>query len=156
MYITVYPLPSFISFSFTCNETSHGHLCILTMLLHRMLLLHMLFTQQAGPEALVTHGALERLDVNYHVAVQAAVGGKWGVANTALEGFHSCRWEMRDYILNSLGVFNEESSLNDFKTPKHKTGLPFCIFSHLPYFLSAKRPYLMFNFNYIFFNPVLI
>lgn len=76
MYINLNPLPSFISFSFTCNETSHRHLCILTMLLHGMLLLHMLFTQQAGPEALVTHGALERLDVNYHVAVQAAVGGK--------------------------------------------------------------------------------
>lgn len=41
-----------------------------------MLLLHVLFTQQAGPEALVTHGALERLDVDDHVAIQAAIGGE--------------------------------------------------------------------------------
>lgn len=45
-----------------------------TLVLHSMLLLHMLFTQQAGPEALVTHGAFERLDVDNHVAVQAAIG----------------------------------------------------------------------------------
>lgn len=45
-----------------------------TLVLHGMLLLHVLFIQQAGPEALVTHGAFERLDVDSHVAVQAAVG----------------------------------------------------------------------------------
>lgn len=41
-----------------------------------MLLLHMLFAQQAGPEALVTHGAFERFDVDDHVAVQAAISGE--------------------------------------------------------------------------------
>ncbi len=41
-----------------------------------MLLLHVLFTQQAGPEALVTHRAFKRLVVDNHMAVQAAVGSK--------------------------------------------------------------------------------
>lgn len=41
-----------------------------------MLLLHMLFTQQAGPEALITHRAFERFDVDDHVAVQASIGGE--------------------------------------------------------------------------------
>lgn len=36
----------------------------------------MLFTQQAGPEALITYGAFERFDVDNHVAVQAAIGGE--------------------------------------------------------------------------------
>ena len=55
----------------TCNES-----CFLTLILHSMLLLHVLFTQQAGPEGVVTHGTFERLDVDNHVAVQAAVGGE--------------------------------------------------------------------------------
>lgn len=55
-------------------NNSCSYLGIPTLVLHSMLLLHMLFTQQAGPEALVTHGAFERLDVDNHVAVQAAVG----------------------------------------------------------------------------------
>lgn len=58
------------------NETSECCLSVLTLILHSMLLLHMLLTQQAGPEAVVTHGAFERLDVDDHVAVQAAVGGE--------------------------------------------------------------------------------
>lgn len=66
------------------------------------------------------------------------------------------RWEMRDYILNSL---MKKVNLTTSKPQNIKLVcicLTFCIFSHLPYFLSAKSPYLMFNFNYIFFNPVLI
>jgi len=35
-----------------------------------------LLTQQAGPEAAVAHRAFEGLDVDDHVAVQAAVGGE--------------------------------------------------------------------------------
>lgn len=61
-----------------------------------MLLLHMPFAQQACPEALVTHGAFERLDVDNHVAVQAAIGGERGVADITLEGLHSCQREMRE------------------------------------------------------------
>lgn len=55
-----------------------------------MLLLHVLFTQQAAPEALVAHGALERLGVDNHVAVKAAVGGEGSGADVALEGLHPC------------------------------------------------------------------
>lgn len=62
-----------ITFFFLAMNRSR-YLGLPTLVLHSMLLLHMLFTQQAGPEALVTHGAFERLDVDNHVAVQAAVG----------------------------------------------------------------------------------
>lgn len=58
-----------------------------------MLPLHVLFTQQAGPEALVTRGAFEGLDVDDHVSVQAAVGGEGGVADIAFEGLCSCQAE---------------------------------------------------------------
>lgn len=101
-------------------------LIVLTLILHCMLLLHMLFTQQAGPEALVTHGAFERLDVDYHVAVQAAVGGEWGVANITLEGLHSCRWERQGFTWCPQVIFKtfQEVLLKKFnsRTTNSKTG----------------------------------
>lgn len=69
-----------------------------------MLLFHMLFTQQAGPEALVTHGAFEGLDVDNHVAVQAAIGGEGGVANTTLKRLHSCWREVREAGLHTVSA----------------------------------------------------
>lgn len=55
-----------------------------------MLLPHVLFAQQAGPEALVTYGAFVGLYVADHVTVQAAVGGERGVANVTFKWLHSC------------------------------------------------------------------
>lgn len=71
-------------------------------MLHRVILLHVLFTQQTRSEVLVTHGAFERLDVDDHVTVQAAVGGEGGIADITLEGFHSCQRETRMFALTSL------------------------------------------------------
>lgn len=68
---------------------------VLTLILHRVLLLQMLFTQQAGPETLITHGAFERLDMNNHVAVQAAVGGERCFTNVTFKWLHSCWFKMR-------------------------------------------------------------
>lgn len=50
----------------------------------------MLFTQQAGSEILVAHGAFERLDVDNYVAVKAAIGSERCGTNITLEGLHSC------------------------------------------------------------------
>ena len=48
----------------------------LTLIINSMLLLHMPFAQQTGPEALLTHGAFKRLHVDNHVATQASIGGE--------------------------------------------------------------------------------
>lgn len=56
----------------------------------------MSFTEQSGPEALSTQGALEGLDVDYHVAAQASVGGERSFANVTLKWFHSCQGEMTE------------------------------------------------------------
>lgn len=70
---------------------------MLTLIVHGVLLFHMPLTKQAGPEALITHGAFERLDVNDHVAIQAAICGEEGVTNITLKGLHSC-WEDRTEV----------------------------------------------------------
>lgn len=61
---------------------------VLTLIVHGMLLLHVLFTQQAAPEAVVAHRALKGLGVDNHVAVEAAIGGEGRGADVALEGLH--------------------------------------------------------------------
>lgn len=55
-----------------------------------MLLPHVLFAQQVGPEALVTDVAFVGLHVADHVTVEAAVGGEGGVTNVTLKWLHSC------------------------------------------------------------------
>lgn len=73
--------------TFSSNQTPPR---IPTLIVHGVLLLHMLFTQQAGSEILVAHGAFEGLDVDNHVAVKAAIGSERCGTNITLEGLHSC------------------------------------------------------------------
>lgn len=77
---------------FSSNQTPPY---IPTLIVHGVLLLHMLFTQQAGSETLVAHRAFERLDVDNHVAVKAAIGSKRCGTNITLEGLHSCARDKR-------------------------------------------------------------
>lgn len=57
-----------------------------------MIFLQMLPTEQVGPERLGTHGTLKGLhvEVDDHVAVQAAIRGEGGVTHITLKGFDSC------------------------------------------------------------------
>lgn len=77
---------------FSSNQTLP---CIPTLIVHGVLLLHMLFTQQVGSEILVAHGAFERLDVDNHMAVKAAIGSERCGTNITLEGLHSCARDKR-------------------------------------------------------------
>lgn len=54
--------------------------------------LHVLFTVNRGPEALLTKRTLVRLHAHVcgHVPSEAAVGREGRVADAAAEGLHSC------------------------------------------------------------------
>lgn len=117
----------------------------------------MLFTQQAGPEAFITHGAFERLDVDNHVSVQAAIGSEWGVANVALEGLHSCQPEMREtgfhiisYIYNFLGGFLFREALLLLKLHCVPTLQSFHLQNKDFYYLKTFRYAVKPQFEYVF------
>ena len=56
-------------------------------------LAHVLPAQQVGAETFAAQRTLERLDVDDHVTVQAAVGGEQGATRVAFERLHPCTRE---------------------------------------------------------------
>lgn len=95
----------------------------------RLVPLHVLFTVDGGPEALLTEWTLVRLQaqVRRHVPGEAAVGRERSTADTAAERLHSCdNGNKAEHGLRYLRITSSKADKDTFNKPRDEGLFPCC------------------------------